>query len=161
MGLFAEAVTLALESNNIDIAQNYANLPESDDQKKKLWMQIAIHMFEKEVDISEIMKLTSVSKLLRIKDLLPYFSENTTIEYFKKEICESLSDFSVHIDELKAELEGFSKNSEGFKSELRSLKNNYIVVSGKQTCEECFHALFNEEFCIFPCKHGFHRVKFE
>ena len=40
MGLYTEAVTLALDNNNIDIAKSYANKPENDDLKKKLWLQV-------------------------------------------------------------------------------------------------------------------------
>jgi len=40
MGLYTEAVTLALDNNNIEIAKSYANKPENDDLKKKLWLQV-------------------------------------------------------------------------------------------------------------------------
>lgn len=40
MGLYVEAVTLALDNNNIEIAKSYANKPENDDLKKKLWLQV-------------------------------------------------------------------------------------------------------------------------
>lgn len=45
MGLYTEAVTLALDNNNIDIAKSYANKPENDDLKKKLWLQVFFFNF--------------------------------------------------------------------------------------------------------------------
>lgn len=41
MGLFTEAVQLALDYNLIDKAKAYASKPLDDDKKKKLWMLIA------------------------------------------------------------------------------------------------------------------------
>ena len=61
MGLYTEAVTLALDNNNIDIAKSYANKPENDDLKKKLWLQVFI------------LNLTQYSKEFIIKDChLPF-----------------------------------------------------------------------------------------
>lgn len=47
MGLYTEAVTLALDNNNIEIAKSYANKPENDDLKKKLWLQVNLHILFK------------------------------------------------------------------------------------------------------------------
>ena len=40
MGLYSEAVHLALENGHIDDAKIYANKPENDETKKKLWLQV-------------------------------------------------------------------------------------------------------------------------
>ena len=40
MGLYNEAVNLALENKLIYIAKLYANKPNSDELKKKLWLQV-------------------------------------------------------------------------------------------------------------------------
>ena len=40
MGLFHEAVTLALNHNLIDMAKIYANKPFNEEMKKKLWLQV-------------------------------------------------------------------------------------------------------------------------
>lgn len=47
MGLFHEAVTLALNHNLIDMAKIYANKPFNEEVKKKLWLQIAIEIINK------------------------------------------------------------------------------------------------------------------
>ena len=42
MKLYNEAVTLALENNMISLAKQYADKPMSNNQKKKLWLQVII-----------------------------------------------------------------------------------------------------------------------
>lgn len=37
------------------------------------------------------------------------------------------------------------------------IKNRCIEIDSSHKCEECFKTLFNQEFYIFPCMHGFHR----
>ena len=32
-----------------------------------------------------------------------------------------------------------------------------MEIDATNKCEECFKLLFNEEFYVFPCMHGFHR----
>lgn len=40
MEMYDEAVDLALESNNIDVAKIYANKPQVEEKKKKLWLKV-------------------------------------------------------------------------------------------------------------------------
>ena len=40
MGLFGEAVNLALKHNLKDLAKEYAKKPDNEDVKKKLWLQV-------------------------------------------------------------------------------------------------------------------------
>ena len=37
------------------------------------------------------------------------------------------------------------------------IQNRSVEIDSNNKCEECFKLLFNEEFYIFPCMHGFHR----
>lgn len=101
MGLYNEAVTLALENNEIEVAKIYAEKPENEDLKKKLWLQIAVHLFNKGTDIEQVIKLTKETNLIKIEDLLPYFNENIKIEHFKEEICNSLNEYNSQIESLK------------------------------------------------------------
>jgi hypothetical protein len=40
------------------------------------------------------------------KDLLPYFNDNIKISQFKDEICKSLQEYNVKIENLKQEMKG-------------------------------------------------------
>lgn len=102
MGLYNEAVTLALENNEIQVAMAYADKPKNnEDLKKKLWLQIAVHLFNKGTDIEQVINLTKETNLIKIEDLLPYFNENIKIEHFKEEICNSLNEYNSQIESLK------------------------------------------------------------
>ena len=53
-------------------------------------------------------------------------------------------------------MESYSSNAEQLKNELRTIKNRCVEIDASNKCEECMKSLFNEEFYIFPCMHGFH-----
>lgn len=42
---------------------------------------------------------------MKIEDILPFFPDFVTIDCFKDSICDSLLDYSQHIQELKEEME--------------------------------------------------------
>ena len=139
------------------MAKEYADKPEYEDEKKKLWIQIAKHYLVKKGKISEVIELTKQSKVVKIEDLLPYFNQNIKIENFKDEICESLKSYSEEITRLKMLMDSYSSNAEALKQQLRMIKNRCIEVDSSHKCEQCFKTLFYQEFYIFPCMHGFHR----
>lgn len=69
MGLYNEAVDLALKHNdNIELAEEYAQKPQSIENQRKLWLDIAIHLFNNKKDIKEIIQLIekNKNKLLKI-----------------------------------------------------------------------------------------------
>ena len=101
--------------------------------------------------------MTKQSKVIKIEDLLPHFNQNIKIENFKDEICESLKSYSEEITRLKGMMDSYSVNADQLKNELRMIKNRCIEIDSSHKCEECFKTLFNQEFYIFPCMHGFHR----
>lgn len=79
MYLYGEAVALALEHNKEDLAKEYADRPEYEDERKKLWIEIAKHFLVKKGRISDVIELTKQSKVVKIEDLLPYFNQNIKI----------------------------------------------------------------------------------
>lgn len=63
MGLYEEAVDLALKVD-IEKAKLYADKPEYDDVlKKKLWLKVARHVVEKQQDIGRYVKVFYVNFL--------------------------------------------------------------------------------------------------
>ena len=79
MYLYGQAVALALEHNKEDMAKEYANKPEYEDERKKLWIEIAKHFLIKKSRISDVIELTKQSNVVKIEDLLPYFNQNIKI----------------------------------------------------------------------------------
>lgn len=52
MGLYEEAVELALSKVGVDLAKENASMPEDDEElQKKLWLRIAHHVIEKERNV--------------------------------------------------------------------------------------------------------------
>eukprot|EP00825_Cyclidium_porcatum_P049512 TRINITY_DN8575_c0_g1_i5.p2 TRINITY_DN8575_c0_g1~~TRINITY_DN8575_c0_g1_i5.p2 ORF type:complete len:292 (+),score=76.05 TRINITY_DN8575_c0_g1_i5:134-1009(+) len=169
-----EAVSLALKHNKIELAKHYAQKPDNQEIKKKLLLQIAVYLLEKQgADIQEVIKLTqegsgnsfafdqsNIQKsqgLLKIEDLLPYFNENIKIEHFKDQICDSLESYNQEIDNLQREMRGYAENADQLKQEIRQINNRYIEIDQNHKCEECSKSMLSEEFYIFPCMHGFHK----
>jgi hypothetical protein len=52
MGLYDEAVALALEQDDLELAKQCADRPEEDEgERKKLWLKVARHVVGKKNDI--------------------------------------------------------------------------------------------------------------
>lgn len=66
MNLYSEAVNLALENGKIELAKIYADKPEVDDVKKKLWLDIASYLLKQGRNVSEVIRLTKESKVIKI-----------------------------------------------------------------------------------------------
>ena len=70
MDLFDEAVTLALQISEINLAKEHAQRAKTDDLQKKLWLKIAKKVIEevtyeyKDGDIKEAIKILKDSKFL-------------------------------------------------------------------------------------------------
>lgn len=157
MGLYEEAVDLAL-SVDIELAKQNADMPETDyDTRKKLWLRIARHVVEEEKDITKAMKFLQNSDMLKIEDILPFFPDFVLIDDFKDEICKSLQEYNKHIEDLEHEMNEATKSAESIRQDIENLKNKYGFVSGNQTCELCLFPVLTRSFVLFPCQHVYHR----
>ncbi len=163
MGLYSNAVDLALNNNMIDEAKDIASKPQGEtfeviDLKKKLWLQIAFHLIHNQ-ETEECMRLTHESDgALQIEDLLPHFDDGFRIELFKDEISDSLKSYVETIKKQKNDLSVYEKTAEDMKNELRHLRNRHFDLKGDEKCVECQRSIFGEEFYLFPCRHSYHRV---
>ncbi|RIA95939.1 Pep3/Vps18/deep orange family-domain-containing protein [Glomus cerebriforme] len=84
MGLYEEAVDLALKHNDLELARINADKPEDDDAlRKKLWLKIARHVVEKKREIKTAMDYLQHCDLLKIEDILPFFPDFVHIDEFK------------------------------------------------------------------------------
>jgi len=156
MGLYEEAVDLAL-TVDVELAKINAEKPLEDDAlKKKLWLKIARHVVERENNIKKAMELLQQCDLLKIEDILPFFPDFTQIDQFKNEICSSLEDYNHHIEELKVEMEESTRSADLIRKDIKDLRNKYAFVSLTQNCELCGYAVLSREFYVFPCQHTFH-----
>ncbi|RWS29735.1 hypothetical protein B4U80_08207 [Leptotrombidium deliense] len=156
MGLYEEAVDLAL-SVDIDLAKKTARNPELDDDvRKKLWLKIAKHVVIQEKDIHQVTELLKECDILKIEDVLPYFPDFVTISHFKHAICSSLQEYNQHIESLKDEMKEATKRGQEIREDVKSLRNRYTMVKAEDQCCICDYALLTRAFYVFPCRHMFH-----
>lgn len=154
MGLYDEAVDLAL-TFDIELAKTIANRPESDEHQKRLWLTISQRILTKNLDIQIATGLLDECRLLRIEDILPFFPDYTTIDYFKDAIRNSLQEYKNQIMCLKDG--AYEKIADDIRSEIKTFRNRYSIIKVDQRCEICSRSLLSRAFYVFPCGHLFHR----
>ncbi|XP_046660133.1 vacuolar protein sorting-associated protein 18 homolog isoform X2 [Homalodisca vitripennis] len=156
LGLWQSAVDLAL-SVSVDLAKQTASLPTGDDElTKKLWLKIAQHVVSKENDIQQAMEFLRQSDLIKIEDILPFFSDFVTIDHFKEAICGALQEYNQHIQDLKEEMEDATKSAEIIRQDIQAFRTRYTVLQPGDTCAICDNQLLLRPFYMFPCQHRFH-----
>lgn len=108
-------------------------------------------------NVRDVVQLTREVECLQVEDVLPHLNKNIKLDHFKAEICDTLLNYHDQVEKLKLDINGFYRAAESLKKEWEKLNNRSIFVSRKKKCEECFRALFAEEYVVFECSHTFHR----
>ncbi|KAJ3625065.1 hypothetical protein MTP99_018635 [Tenebrio molitor] len=157
LGLWESAVDLAL-TINLKLAKQLADMPPEEDVelRKKLWLKIAQHVVSGKNDIQQAMEFLQQCDLIRIEDILPFFSDFVTIDHFKEAICNSLKEYNQHIQDLKDEMEEATKSAHLVREDIQSFRNRFTFISSDETCEVCNVTLMIRPFYMFPCQHKFH-----
>lgn len=156
MGLYDEAVDLALQFDTELAKQNADKPDDSEELKKKLWLKIARHVVEKEKNIERAMEFLQECPLLKIEDILPFFPDFVTIDNFKDAICTSLQEYNRHIETLKSDMDEATASAREIRAEINSFRNRYAVVRSQDKCSACGYPLMMRAFYLFPCGHKFH-----
>lgn len=157
LGLWESAVDLAL-TVNVDLAKQTAfQAPHQNvELNKKLWLKIAQHVVNECNDIKKAMEFLQQCDLIKIEDVLPFFSDFVTIDLFKQAICSSLQQYNQNIEMLKEEMDDAVNSAEVIRSDIQSFKNRYTVIQSTDVCSSCRIQLLLRPFYIFPCSHYFH-----
>ncbi len=158
LGQLEEAVELALDVD-LETAKGCLRFASKDDldTRKKIWLRIARYVVQQKDDIKQAMEyLQQCDGLVKIEDILPFFPDFVTIDHFKGAICDSLQDYSKHIEELRKEMEESNRAADRIRSEIASAKNEYQVVRATDTCRLCSTYLMTRPFHLFTCNHYFH-----
>ncbi|XP_076650787.1 vacuolar protein sorting-associated protein 18 dor isoform X1 [Halictus rubicundus] len=157
LGLWTTAVDLAL-TISVDLAKQIAAMPtdHDDELRKKLWLKIAEHVVREKDDIQEAMKFLRHCDIVRIEDILPFFSDFVTIDHFKEAICNSLQEYNQHIQDLKEEMQEATKAAELIRKDIQEFRTRCTFVYVKDTCNTCDVQLLSRPFYVFPCGHRFH-----
>ncbi|XP_067005382.2 vacuolar protein sorting-associated protein 18 homolog isoform X2 [Anabrus simplex] len=156
LGLWEAAVDLAL-GVDVELAKQTANLPQDDPElRKKLWLKIAQHVVREKDDIQQAMQFLQECELIKIEDILPFFSDFVTIDHFKDAICTSLQEYNQHIQDLKEEMEEATRSAEVIRDEIHTFRNRYAFIQVQDMCDVCEMQLLMRPFYFFPCGHRFH-----
>ncbi|KAL6240441.1 tethering complex subunit [Rhinocladiella similis] len=157
MGEYQQAVELALQHDDIDLAAIVADRLEGNDKlRKKLWLLIAEKKIKEAESIKGAINFLKRCELLRIEDLIPLFPDFVVIDDFKEEICEALEEYSRHIDNLKQEMDLSQHTAEQIKAEIAALDHRYAIVESGERCWICTLPVLSRQFFVFPCQHAFH-----
>ncbi|XP_020284361.1 vacuolar protein sorting-associated protein 18 homolog isoform X1 [Pseudomyrmex gracilis] len=157
LGLWTTAVDLAL-TISVDLAKQIAAMPSDhdDELRKKLWLKIAEHVVREKDDIKQAMEFLQHCDLVRIEDILPFFSDFVTIDHFKEAICNSLQEYNQHIQDLKEEMQEATKAAELIRKDIQAFRTRCTFVHARDTCNTCEVQLLLRPFYVFPCGHKFH-----
>merc|ERR1719464_1082964 len=158
LGHLEEAVTVALEQLTLDDAKKCLDFAgDNDEIKRKVWLMIAKHVVKNENDIKTAMAcLQECNGLVKVEDILPFFPDFVTIDHFKDAICDSLQEYSKHIQDLKNEMEEAYASAEEIRNDIQQFKRRYVFVRADDTCSICQEYVMARPFHLFVCSHRFH-----
>jgi vacuolar protein sorting-associated protein 18 len=157
MGQYQQAVELALQHNDTDLAAIVADRPEGNEKlRKKLWLLVAEKKIQQDAGIKSAIEFLKRCELLKIEDLIPFFPDFVVIDDFKEEICSALEDYSRHIDTLKQEMETSAHTAEQIQADIQALDLRYAIVEPGERCWICSLPVLSRQFFVFPCQHAFH-----
>ncbi|CAN6656943.1 vacuolar membrane protein Pep3p [Trichomonascus vanleenenianus] len=158
MGLYEDAVKLALRKNDIDLAARVADTAINDEGlRKSLWLEIAKKVISSRDGFEKAIELLDRSELLKIEDLLPFVPDFTTLNSeFKNRVTESMEGYNAEISQLNREMEETVQTVENIRGEITKYKRNYALVEPGEGCGICEFPLITRRFYVFPCQHAFH-----
>ncbi|BFZ53937.1 tethering complex subunit [Savitreella phatthalungensis] len=170
IGMHEQALDLALQHDNFDLAKQVANGVESlvDGSgnggtcdglalKKKFWLRIAQTTMERR-GIQAAIELSKETDVLRVEDLLPSFTDETPLDELKEEICAALERYANQIRQLQTEMDYSSRATETLEKAMTALDRRFAVIHTHELCYHCDEPLIGKDtkFYVFPCQHVFH-----
>jgi hypothetical protein len=167
LGQLDQAVELALQDAESDGLQQAkeclkftsvgSDSNEAKDKARRIWLRIARYVVQDKNDIKQAMDfLRECDGLVKIEDILPFFPDFVTIDHFKDAICDSLQEYSKHIQDLKNEMEEAYASAEEIRNDIQQFKRRYVFVRADDTCSICQEYVMARPFHLFVCSHRFH-----
>jgi len=157
MEQYENAVQLALNEGNVDLACACADLATSDeDLRRDLWLQCAKHVVEAHPSMQEAMQFLLRTDLLTVEDILPFFPDFCVVDDLKEEICDTLEGYVTRIDSLKDDMDKTAATAASIQQDIQQLGHRVIEVPVSQLCVACKKPLLQRQLYVFPCRHGFH-----
>ena len=155
MQLFDDAVDLALENDDIDLARECADKPDDDENRKKLWLKIAKHVINHNTGVKQAIEFLSYTDKIKLEDILPYFPDFSRIDDFKEEICKSLDQYKNEIEKLKNDMQLATQTASEIREDIKELKHRYGFITSNAKCDLSSKSVLTTDFYLFPCQHVF------
>ena len=150
LGQLDQAVELALEDGDMKQAKFCLQFAKEEDKAKRIWLRIAKYVVQDKNDIKQAMDfMRECDGLVKIEDVLPFFPDFVTIDDFKDAICESLQEYSKHIQELKDEMEEAYDAAKNIREDIQKFKKRHIFVKSSDVCSICNDYLLAKPFHLF------------
>ncbi|RCK55412.1 Vacuolar membrane protein PEP3 [Candida viswanathii] len=172
MKLYEQALELALSHDLVPLAEFIlSKFNDNDDKqvssikyedvnystKRKLWLRYGKYLIDKDLDLKETLRQSS----LQLKDVLMLLPDGVSVNNFKDEIVESLNGYNAKINLLSLEMKESLAISTKLKQELRDFNKNktIAIIEPGEPCAVCGDLLLkNSSLVYFPnCHHGFHK----
>ncbi|XP_017062924.1 vacuolar protein sorting-associated protein 18 homolog [Drosophila eugracilis] len=152
---WVSAVDLAL-TFDMKLAKETASRPTDSEMRRTLWLRIAYHDIKGTDDVKKALNLLKECDLLRIEDLLPFFSDFEKIDNFKEPICDALQDYNQRIQELQREMSETEEQTKRVREDLQDIRQHSFTANAQDTCGVCEMMLLVKPFFVFMCGHKFH-----
>lgn len=163
MGLFEDAVQLALNHQLIEIATECAENAErhSFELSKFLFQKILKWMVKKDV-IQAVEFIQKNASILKFDDMLPLFPDSTPIEVIKAEVCNSLKQFSIDKEDSIADLDDMVQILNKLRDQINEKDSKPFTIPKDKTCDICKFDLQTKynQFYAYYCSHTFHKSCF-
>lgn len=157
MGLYEEAVRLALRKGDIDLAMLVADRPMNDiSLRKSLWLDIAGYTISQKGAVEEMVELMKKCELLKIEDLLPLIPDFVAIDHLKDQVTTLMESYNDNINELNREMEESVMTSSNVKKEVEKYRKRFVLIEPGERCCICGFPVASRRFYVFPCQHSYH-----
>lgn len=125
--------------------------------RRQLWLRIAEHRIQGGNDVRQALNvLRNCDGLLRIEDVLPYFSDFDRIEHFKEAVIDALHQSNEEVQRHREEMDESARAAELVRDELQAFRQRAVRIAADAPCTVCAGLLMQRPFLVFQCGHMVH-----
>ena len=128
--------------------------------KRRLWLKVSKYLLSRDgVDVREAARRIFVESdgLIGVKDLLPLFSEVTTVGDIKDELIKDLESHSERMNKVSVEIQDSINLKQKIRVDIAKFSERYRELEPGVSCSHCHKFLQDRKFFVFPCDHCYHK----
>lgn len=177
--LYEDAINLAVENDMTEDAKyvirqigrdssdalisgnNSGNSNSNDTRlKRRLWLKVSRYLLARDgVDVREVTRRIFVESdgLIGVKDLLPLFSEITTVGDIKDELIKDLESHGERMSKVAVDIQSSINLKKKIRVDIEKFGERYRELEPGVSCSHCYKFLQDRKFFVFPCDHCYHK----